>query len=250
VKRALAGLTLAVSGFVVLLVVEAILARRGEIEQFVGPSPAPRSFGNDEDGPALRFVVLGDSTGAGQGAPYEQGIAVAGARHLAAPGRRVTLVNLAISGARMADVLDEQSAAAARARPDVALIAAGANDVTHLTRTGTVVRDLEEIARRLRTANPEVAIVVTASPDVGTTRRLAQPLRWVAGRRTKQLNSAIAGVVPSERLTLAPIAERTGPLFAQDKSLFAADRFHPNARGYATWVPVISEALDRALQRP
>jgi len=249
VKRLLGGLGLAVVGFLVLLVVEGIVARRGEVEAFTGPSTAPRSFG--EDGPELTYVVIGDSTGAGQGAPYERGVAVGSARHLAAAGRRrrVTLINFAISGSTMSDVLAEQSAQAARARPDVVLVAAGANDVTHLTRIGAVTRDLERIAARLRAASPGVQIVLTASPDVGAARRLAQPLRWVAGLRTKQLNRAIAEVAESQELTLAPIAARTGPLFAEDPTLFASDRFHPDARGYATWVPVIGDALDRALRR-
>lgn len=237
-------MALAVIGFIALLVVEAFLARRGEVEDFVGPSSAPRTFG--DDGPELRYVVMGDSTGAGQGAPYDRGVAVGSARHLAAASRRVTLVNVAISGSTMADVLADQSAEATRVKPDVVLIAAGANDVTHLTRTSAVARDLREIVSRLRAPNTRVSIVITASPDMGTARRLAQPLRWVAGLRTRQLNRALAKVVRSEKLTLAPIATRTGPLFGKDPSLFAADRFHPDARGYATWIPVINEALDRA----
>lgn len=248
-KRGLGGLALAAIGFVALLVVEALIARRGDTEAFAGPSPAPRSFG--ADGPALRYVVIGDSTGAGQGAPYERGVAVGSARHLASAGHRVTLINLAISGSTMADVLAEQSAEAARAKPDVVLIAAGANDVTHLTRVGAVTRDLERIVGRLRTSSPGVRIVITAAPDMGTVRRLAQPLRWVAGQRGRQLNRSIAGVTKSEGLTLAAIAERTGPKFADDPSLFAADRFHPDARGYALWIDVVDDALDQALrQRP
>jgi len=50
-------------------------------------------------------------------------------------------------------------------------------------------------------------------------------------------------------LTFAPIADRTGPLFRRDRTLFSDDRFHPNDRGYATWTAVINEALDRALGR-
>lgn len=243
-KRGIAAIGLALAGLVAVLVIEVMLARRGEVDVFTGPSSAPRSFG--EEGAPLRLVVIGDSTGAGQGGPYDAGVAVGAARHLAAAGRRVTLINFAVSGSTMADVLAGQSAQAARARPDVVLIAAGANDVTHLTPTGAVARDLSKIVARLRGAGAGVRIVVTAAPDMGAIRRLAQPLRWVAGLRTRQLNQAIIDVTASEKLTFAPIAERTGPLFREDASLFAADRFHPDARGYATWLPVIEDALDRA----
>ena len=49
-------------------------------------------------------------------------------------------------------------------------------------------------------------------------------------------------------LTFAPIAAETGPQFRRDPSLFAADRFHPNDRGYATWIPVLNRALNQAVR--
>lgn len=237
---------LTIVGLLGLLVVEAVIARLGPMDRFVGPSRAPRAFGGA--GPRLSYVVLGDSTAAGRGAPYESGITVATARHLAL-SRRVTMTNLAVSGARMGDLVRSQVAPAARLRPDVVLIAVGANDVTNLTSTSSIQRDLRTLVDRLRGANQGIRIVVTASPDVGSVRRLAQPLRWVAGWRTEQINAAIEQVAAERGLTLAPIAQRTGPLFRKDPGLFAGDRFHPNARGYATWTPVLDQALDRALGR-
>lgn len=74
------------------------------------------------------------------------------------------------------------------------LVAAGANDVTGLTRLGSVRDDLEEIVDRLRAARCDVAIVATAAPDVGAAPRLAQPLRAVAGWRTQQVNVAVEDV--------------------------------------------------------
>jgi len=231
-------------GLLVVVLVEAWLARRGGVEPFVGPSRAPTTLGSA--GPALTYVVLGDSTGAGQGAPPDAGIAVATARHLAR-SHRVVLTNLAVSGAQMDDVAAGQLDDAVALAPDVVLIAAGANDVTALTSTSSVRDSLETIVDRLRAAAAKVRIVVTAAPDMGAAPRLAQPLRSIAGKRTTQVNDAIGEVVARRRLTLAPIAEQTGPLFRADPTLFAADRFHPSARGYATWVPVLNRALDRAL---
>ncbi len=241
--RAAAVIVLAIVAGVGLLVVETLLALRGPQVAFVPPSPAPTTLGS---GPRLEYVVLGDSTAAGQGAAYDRGIAMATARHLART-HRVTLTNLAVSGARMSDVEASQLPAAARRRPDVVLISAGANDVTHLTRADTVTQSLEAVVQSLRAANPEVDIVVTAAPDMGSVPRLAQPLRAVAGWRTGQLNGAIEDVVERRELVLAPIASRTGPAFRRDAQLFAEDRFHPNAEGYATWIPVLTDALDRAV---
>jgi len=243
-------LAFAASALLALLAIEAMIAIYTVPDDgYRAPSPAPRGFGaTDAERPRLRYVVLGDSTATGRGAPYDRGIAVATAGHLAAR-RPVTLTNLAVSGARFGDVRRDQLPPATRSRPDIVLVAAGANDVTSLTPVGSVPADLEVIVDRLRAVRCDVAIVVTASPDVGAVPRLAQPLRAVAGWRTHQVNGAIEAVVRERGLVLAPIAARTGPLFRADRSLFAADGFHPSAAGYATWVPVLEAALDRALVR-
>jgi lysophospholipase L1-like esterase len=245
-RRILAGAAAILVVLVAVLAIEALIAIRTVPDDgYRAPSQAPRVFGGGRRRP-LRYVVLGDSTAAGRGAPYDRGVAVATARRLGAR-RRVTLTNLGVSGARLDDVRREQLPRAMRLRPQLVLVAAGANDVTGLTRLGAVRDDVRAIADGLRAARCDVAIVLTASPDVGSAPRLAQPLRAVAGWRTTQLNGAVEEVVRDRRLVLAPIAERTGRRFRADRSLFAADGFHPSADGYATWTAVIEAALDRAL---
>ena len=209
-------------------------------------SREPVQFGTD--GAPLVYVVMGDSTGAGVGAPYETGIAVGTARHLART-RRVTMTNFSISGARAKGVLEKQAAEAAALKPDVVLLSMGANDVTHLTSVRSMRRSLDAIVRTLRAANPAVAIVITGSPDMGSPPRIPRLLRGIASWRTKAVNRMFIDEARRLELTFAPIAERTGPLFRRDRSLFEADRFHPNARGYATWIPVLNEALDLATTR-
>lgn len=200
----------------------------------------PRTLGNA--GPAITYVVLGDSTAAGVGADYEQGIAVGTERHLAKRAK-VTMSNFAVSGARMRDVRKLQLPQAEALRPDIVLISAGANDVTHLTRINGVRDDLRVIVERLRAANPKVRIVITGSPDMGSPPRIPRLLRGLASRRTESINRMFIDEATKLHLVFAPIAEKTGPLFRRDHSLFHPDRFHPNERGYATWIPVLNEAL-------
>lgn len=206
----------------------------------------PVSFG--ESGAPLLYVVLGDSTAAGVGAPYEDGIAIQTAKHLA-EARQVTLHNFAVSGARIRDVLETQLPKALSIRPHLVLVSAAANDVTHLTSIPSMRRRLREIVARLRTANPAVHIVVTGAPDMGSPPRVPWVLRPIASVRTKMVNRMVRNEVKELNLVFAPIAERTGPLFRRDRSLFDADRFHPNSRGYATWTSVLNEALSEALRQ-
>ncbi len=202
------------------------------------------SFGSS--GPSIRYVVMGDSTAAGEGADYAQGIAVGSARALA-NGRRVELVNLAVSGARARDVKRDQLSQAEALKPDVVLLSVGANDVTHLTCVRSVEKNVRSVVKRLRAVNPDVAIVVTGSPDMGSPPRIPRLLRPIAAWRTRGINRMMVELARKEHLVFAPIAEVTGPLFRNDRSLFAADQFHPNERGYATWIPVLNRALAEAL---
>jgi lysophospholipase L1-like esterase len=211
---------------------------------FQNPSRVPRQFG--EQGTPVVYAVLGDSTAAGRGADYENGIAVRTAAGLAAR-HRVSMTNFAVSGARARDVLEDQLPAAERIRPDVVLISMGANDVIHLTPIRTVRNNLRDIVRWLRAANPTVAIVITGSPDMRNPPRIPRLLRQVAGWRTAQINRMFVTEAESQHLTFAPIARETGLFFRDDKTLFDSDEFHPNDRGYATWVPVLDRALATAL---
>ncbi|MEO5896657.1 MAG: SGNH/GDSL hydrolase family protein [Vicinamibacterales bacterium] len=206
----------------------------------VTPARPPLTFG--ESGAQTTYVVLGDSTAAGVGAPYDQGIAVLTAKHLG-KSRRVTMHNFAVSGARIRDVLDQQLSAAEALRPNIVLMAVGANDVTHLTSIPSMRQRFREIIRRLRAANPASQIVITGAPDMGSPPRIPWLLRGIASLRAKLVNRMFRSEAERLNVVLAPIAERTGPLFRRDRTLFDADRFHPNARGYATWVEVLTGVL-------
>ena len=235
----------AVVAVVLLFAVEVLLAIPGPDDHFHNPSRRPQHFGSGAR--PLVYVVLGDSTAAGRGAPYDAGIAVETARHLAR-SRPVLLVNLAVSGAKIADVARDQLPAAVRLRPDLVLLAVGANDATHFTPGRRIGADLTTILAGLAAAHPACRVVQTGSPDVGTARRFAQPLRWLAGVQTGRVNAVLAPIGRAHGAIWVPVARDTGPLFARDAGLFAPDRFHPNARGYATWLPILDAALDQALR--
>jgi lysophospholipase L1-like esterase len=197
-------------------------------------------------GSPLTYVVLGDSTAVAQGGDYHLGYAMALAAYLGIE-HRVTWANVAVSGARATDVATKQAPQAAAYKPDLALIAVGANDVTHLTNIGAARQSLRSTIAQLRKANPSVRIVLTGSPDMGAVPRLPQPLRWFAGRRTTSFNVMVKQLSAQQHVTFAPIAEKTGSTFRAHPGLFAADRFHPTTGGYNLWTPVLVRAVDEAL---
>lgn len=211
------------------------------------PAPAiPRGLQELGSGRKLTYVVMGDSTSIAQGAPYGDGYAVASAQHLAAR-YAVTFVNVGVSGAVAQDVAHKQVGQVVQHVPDVVLIAVGANDVTHFTSASTVEQSMKTTFERLRGVNPNVRIVITGAAAMDTVARFPRPVQWLALQRVQALNAVFMGLATKYNVVFAPIADQTRDAFNADPTLFAADKFHPNARGYALWTPIINRALDEAL---
>jgi lysophospholipase L1-like esterase len=231
-----------VSAVILFVIVQALFIKlNGTPVARPNISRRPQTIGS---GDPLSFVVLGDSTAVSQGGDYTQGYATKAAGHLAQT-HRVTWVNLAVPGARAGDVEKKQVPGAVSFRPDVVLIAVGANDVTHFTDIARVERSLIHSIEALKRQNGDVHIVLTGAPDMGSVPRFPQPARWYAGVRTAEINKVIKALTEEHGGAFAPIAERTGQYFRNNpKTAFAADKFHPSTEGYNQWAPVIIEALE------
>ncbi len=242
---------LIVIAVIVLLIVAALLEIIF-IKQNGGPLPAPaipRGVQTLGSGPALTYVVMGDSTSIGQGTDYKHSYAVDSSQHLARQ-HHVTFVNIGVSGATAKDVFDTQLAQAVKYKPDVVLLGVGANDARRFKSGKEIQTSVQQTIDGLKQANCSVRIVVTGAPDMGSVSRFIWPVKQLMGLRTRQVNKIFSPLVAKNNLTFAPIAAKTGPAFLADPTLFAVDKFHPNTRGYALWKPVITTALDEALAKP
>lgn len=205
----------------------------------------PQQLGN---GPELTYVIMGDSTAVTQGADYGEGYAFASAQHLAQK-YRVTFVNTAVSGAVSRDIADKQLAEAASYKPDIVLIAVGANDVTHFTHQKVIEDSIQRTVDELKDVNPDVQIILTGSAAMDTVDRFTWTAKQLALQRVKAVNKTFSRLIARNHLVFAPIADKTRAAFNSDPTLFAQDKFHPNARGYALWIPVIDDAVDEATRR-
>lgn len=245
-KRILLSLLVVVVGLVAMIGVEIVLALRREYLPTEPVLDVSGEFGAPGD-PELHLVVLGDSTSAGVGVEAaEDAYPWTLAERLAAEGRRVTLQTFGISGARVADVLEDQVPKAIAAKPDVIFIGIGANDVVHMTPLGDVRRDFAALLDALGTAGPEV--VVAGAPDM---RALAwqEPLRSLAGWRGRVVTSVMEEVALERGVTVVPLAKITGPFFVSDgDDAYSADLFHPGKRGYMHWSDAIFPYLQEAVR--
>jgi lysophospholipase L1-like esterase len=216
------------------LATQARLARRAIGEPTEEPPGADGVYGERFAALAapLSFVMAGDSSAAGLGVHRPvatPGALLAGGLAEAAQ-RPVRLTNVARSGARSAD-LEDQVSRALRARPDLAVIMIGANDVTHRVRPATSVRLLVEAVSRLRAA--DVQVVVGTCPDLGTIEPIAQPLRTLARFWSRNLAAAQTIAVVEAGGRSVSLGDLLGPEFAaRPRDMFGPDRFHPSAAGY------------------
>ena len=159
--------------------------------------------------------------------------------------RPVRLITVAAVGAR-SEHLASQAEQVRAARPDVAVIMIGANDVTGRVRPSEAVRHLGRAVRRLRASGVEV--VVCTCPDLGTVEPIAQPLRFVARVWSRQLAAAQTIAVVEAGGRTVSLGDVLGPEFAaRPKELFSADRFHPSAEGYAAAAAVTLPSVCAAL---
>ena len=236
-----------------VLAAQAVAARRAIGPQRVVPPYQDGRFG-PRTGTSVRLAVLGDSVAAGLGAESAAdtvaGILVRGVAE--ASGRSVTMHNHAVVGARSAD-LELQVTRCLTARPHVALVIIGANDVTHFVPRAIAARQLETQLARLVDAG--TAVVVGTCPDLGTVRPVGPPLRWVARERSRALASAQRRVAIRTGATPVNLYDLLGPEFAANaEAFFGPDRFHPSSLGYRrigmTLLPPVLACLGLAPTRP
>ena len=216
-------------GRVVRIVLPGVRKVHGQVARYA--AEWERANGTALAGAGPLWVVLGDSTAQGIGAPsWDEGYVGQlrralddGAVH---PWR---VVNLSRSGARTADVVDRQlPALEALATPaDLVTCAIGANDILRRTPLPTLEGRLRTIIERL----PERAIIAT----------LPQGL---APERTEMINAVIRAEAPAAGLVVADVWARTGPPW---HGKYAEDRFHPGALGYADWAAAFADVLYLAL---
>lgn len=197
--------------------------------------------------PALRLVVIGESTVAGVGA----------ASHAEALAGQVAAALAARTGRAVAWRAEGQigaTAAAARralvpalpAEPaDAALVALGVNDTLRLRGPARWSGDLAALVEALRERVGPAHVFLAAVPPMGSFPSLPQPLRAALGLRAALLDATAAGLAPRlGAVTHLPLTLPARP------ELFCADGFHPGPAGYSQWGALLAAGMAARLQGP
>jgi lysophospholipase L1-like esterase len=133
------------------------------------------------------------------------------------------VVNLSVTGARIADVVRVQLPRVNEAGPpELVTCAIGANDV---------------IRFGFRRVPEALGVLVHELPRSSVLATVPQGL---LPRRTHELNEIIHEEAPAAGLRIADAWAHTGPPW---QGKYAADDFHPNDTGYAYWCAAFADAL-------
>ena len=179
------------------------------------------------------WVVLGDSTAQGLGAPGPKGgyVGQALGQLRRTTGQHWRVINLSVSGALTRDVLAEQIPLLAEEQPDLVTCGAGANDIL-FSAPAKLFADLREL--------------LAAVPD--NTVLLDLPLLtgfWgIVGRISvpyiSRMNRVIHEVALQRDLPVAEVSAHFTPPWA---GKFSCDNFHPSQDGYRDWTRALLAAV-------
>lgn len=242
------GIALGVPGVALVtaagLVAQVRRVANAPLPRFDDLDPTGRYGG--EGGRPVHIAVLGDSsvTGPGLEDPSHSWVAQLADR---LPWQ-VHLRSHAVGGSRVRDVLLRQAPAAVAERPDLFVVAVGANDALHATPAGRFTRDLEAMLELLRALAPVVTLGIG---DLSVIPRLPATLRPLVSLRSAAVDRLHASVVAGRHgVVRVPVSQLSDAHFRRGgRSLFAPDLFHPNREGHALWArlfePYVADALGR-----
>lgn len=183
------------------------------------------------------YAAIGDSAaqGIGASAPGKSYVGLL-AEHIREETKRtVHVVNLSISGARVADAVELQLPKLKKLQPHIVTVSVGANDIASFE-PGRFERDV----RNLLTALPVRSLVADLPsfhfPD--------------GERKVRIANRIVHRIAIANGHTVVPLYRTTRrQTLARALTQVAGDFFHPNDRGYRVWASAFLPLLDRAIAK-
>lgn len=189
----------------------------------------------------LVYVALGDSAAQGVGAtaPENGYVGQLAAQLREATGQPVLVVNLSVSGAKVADVVDQQLPQLADWDADLVTVAIGGNDVIGYERE-RFAGDVDRLVAGL----PQGTFVADVPYFMHG--------RWEAD--SAQAASIIRVAAQDAGMVVVPLNdELRGEGWHAMLTQTAADAFHPNDRGHTVWAAAFwstIQAQDNRLLTP
>ena len=181
----------------------------------------------------VRILAFGDSLTAGLGLAEADTLPSRLAGALTKMGRPATVINGGVSGDTSADGLARIDWALAD-KPQIMILALGANDMLRGLDPSTTRANLEGIIAKAEAAGVETILAgMLAPPNLGTAYKSA-------------FDAIYPGLAKAHNLIFMPFLLQD---VAQNSDLNQADGLHPNGKGVAVMVrnllPYVTQAMDK-----
>jgi len=217
-----------------VLLGQAVFVRKSYIAL---PEPTGARSGIVGDGPALRLLVIGDSSAAGVGVA-SQTDALLGQLIDRLAGRMTVHYELvAQTGAKTSDVLGWLDTMPST-RYDVVVTALGVNDVTKGVSLRKWLIQQTNLFGRLIGQFGARRVIVSGLPPVGQFPLLPHPLRWVLGRQVARFDRHLHQLA-ANKPDCVPLQFNLG----LDETNMSEDGFHPGSTVYAVWADEVAQII-------
>ncbi len=193
----------------------------------------------------VRYLALGDSTGAGVGA-RSGGYVARLFRKIMVHQAESKLTNRCVSGATTSDVLNGQMDGITELDPNLVTIGIGINDIGHGVSLSTFEKNYDLILSRLR-ANTRAVIVVTNVPDISTAPRIPQIIRSEYEQIVVKFNQKLEEVAARHGVTVFDVYTITREELPKHPEYFSDDGFHPSDQGYELWAETMWPTIARVV---
>lgn len=223
--------------------IHTLLGKFAVLQENTSHFPTHYSVGPSSDAP-YTYIVLGDSTAAGVGASdLEHTYPYLISKAIAAQGKAVQVTNLAVTGATIEEVINNQLPQIKTLHPNLITISVGANNATHLTSSSEYAASLKRLLLTLQESGTPVLMANT--PDMGTTPALPAPYRLLAASRAKIQNRLLSELPIPKTIQIVDLYSAGKLDYHTNPTLFAPDLFHPSNSGYQTWSNLFIKALQK-----
>ena len=193
----------------------------------------------------VRYVALGDSTGAGVGA-RNGGYVARIFKNIETVRSGSTLTNLCVSGATSADVLNRQLERGLAADPNLVTLGIGINDIGHGLELEEFAENYDAILKRLKEGT-RATIVVSNLPDISSAPRIPPTLRSEYQQRIIVFNRKLEEIANRHGVVIFDVFTITHEQLARHPEYFSADGFHPSDPGYELWAEQMWPTVARVI---
>ena len=189
----------------------------------------------------IKYVVLGDSLSYGFGSSGFRGtFPYVLATDLLEDYKQVEVVNLAVSGAVIGELVEDQLPRAIGEKPGFVSIMIGTNDVHDFADKEEFRESLIYIIDELQ-GKTEAEILVINIPYLGTRDLILPPHDRIMDYKIQDFNKVIQEVSEEKQVEFFDLYSASKkPLSENPDKYYSIDEFHPSDEGYILWGDLIN----------